>query len=254
MNESTHKRRRAALNGSAPNRTEVTSKVMNTTELISSLRSGPVSGEDLNHAKNGCDSDRIKTPWTIVDSLPGFFYFRKALTPEHQESLVERIDANNGRWDLDFSRWRQWYGYRYGYKNDVLFRDGDGTLPPWILELTQFAYDRKWMSTLAQQVTIQKYIAGSFIGPHVDSSRCFPGEIVTVSLVSTCDFRLMDAGNRTKLTRQLEPGDIVVLKDYARDTCKHEILKCKPGRVAASAHWRRLSITLRNINPLRVQP
>ena len=81
--------------------------------------------------------------------------------------------------------------------------------------------------------------------------RCFGPEIVTISLVSSCEFRLTHARGRLRLSRRLEPGDITVLKGDARTVWRHEILQHSLGSYDGSA-WRRLSVTFRVINPERV--
>lgn len=110
------------------------------------------------------------------------------------------------------------------------------------------------MSSFAKQVTVQKYIVGSRIGPHVDSRKCFPGEIVIFSVRGSATMLLTDIWAPRKCKIVLRPGDVVVLRGDARDLWKHEILRCKPADGEDPAFWYRYSITLRNVNPDRVVP
>lgn len=237
-------------NASFRNRTEMESKRVSVTNLplMKSSDYVPVN-------PNNVRSQRTKTPWNEVaeNSVLGLDILRGAIEPAYRDTLVKMIN-DNVRWEQDSSRWRQCYGYKYDYTHDVLFREGDASLSPWVLELAKFAHDRKWTDKVAEQITVQKYGCGSSISSHVDSRKCFPGEILTISLVYSATYRMSDARNRVRFTTVLEPGDVVVLRDDARNLWKHEILKCKPAHNENAASWHRLSITLRNVDPQRVRP
>ena len=143
---------------------------------------------DGDSAPVGADRGKSsKEPWAEVDSVLGFYHY-SLLSPEDQQRLVSWIDEEQ-RWDPDFSRDRQWHAYRYEYDSDTLSRIGDGRLPGWLLDWARFIHERGWMRAVAEQVTVQKYSVGSYLGPHVDSRKCFGSEIVTFSLVSSAEFR-----------------------------------------------------------------
>ena len=198
--------------------------------------------------------------WFLVDEVdieeedvPGLRIYRRAINAADRERYVRSI-SHQASWHPDSSRSRWWLLYQYVYGKDILLRTADESLPPPFVELAQLAYEKNWMSSLAKQATVQKYVVGSFIGPHVDSRKCFPGEIVTICLVSSARMRLTDMWTPRKFETTLQPGDVVVLHGDARDVWKHEILKCKPSENDDAASWYRLSITLRNINQERVRP
>jgi alkylated DNA repair dioxygenase AlkB len=111
------------------------------------------------------------------------------------------------------------------------------------------------MSAVAEQSTAQKFGTHSYLGPHIDSCRCFGPEIVTFSLVSAAQFRLTDQKGRRRLTVTLNPGDVVVLQGEARQSWKHEILRHKRGRQSQGEdpNWRRLSVTFRTVMKERIQ-
>jgi alkylated DNA repair dioxygenase AlkB len=146
---------------------------------------------------------------------------------------------------------RQYYAYRYDYENDTLSKIDNGALPEWLTAWAQLICERGWMSTLAQQVTVQKYSVSSVMGPHRDSLRCFGPEIVTISLLSSCDFRLVDARSCQRLCRRLDAGDVVVLKEQARTIWRHEVLKYNAA-YGNGVDWRRLSVVFRTVNPWRI--
>jgi|SRR5579872_4383500 len=194
-----------------------------------------------------------KGPWSEVDSIPGFSHYQGLLSSEDQLSLLAAIDQH-GRWEFDSSRERQCHGYRYLYDDDMLEMVGDGELPDWLMNWARYIHERQWMSKIAQQVTIQKYMNNSYLGKHIDSRNCFGPELVTFSLVSACYEKLTNGRIRQQLVRALEPGDAVVLTGDARYIWKHEILKRKRmKRQSEAPGWRRLSITFRTIVPGRVR-
>jgi alkylated DNA repair dioxygenase AlkB len=191
-------------------------------------------------------------PWTQVEAVPGFSHLLQVLTYEQQKDLVRSIDDEEAPWETDYTLLRQYYGYRYQSENDTVSQIGDGKLPQWLLHWGQFICAHDWMSTRAQQVTIQKYFAHSLICAHRDSPRCFGPEIVSISLVSSCGFCLTHARDRRRLSRRLEPGDVFVLNGDARFVWRHEIPEqCLVG--GDGVDWRRLSVTFRTINPGRVR-
>lgn len=200
-----------------------------------------------------CSRIESKNPRAHVDSIPGFSHYRGVLSPGDQLNLVAAIDQH-GHWESDSSRERQCHGYRYSYSEDMLDTIGDCELPGWLTNWARFIHERGWMSAVAQQVTVQKYGKDSYLGPHIDSQKCFGPELVTLSLLSACVERLTNERTRQRLIRVLEPGDAVVLIGEAREIWKHEIVKHRKikGQAAATG-WRRLSITFRTIVPERVR-
>jgi alkylated DNA repair dioxygenase AlkB len=255
--KSEHESRQLHENASRKGWARNTSGAASTLNSSSSSAIGDAPDRDASgprSRKNGGRTKRTRMSWSEVpeDFVPGLSIFRWSIDKSLQEALVQWINAE-GRWAADHSRWRQWHALQYLYKKDVLSPEGDGSLPAWLLDLARFVCDRGRMSAVARQVTVQKYGVGSFIGPHVDSRRCFPAEIVTVSLVSAATFRMTDKRNGRRFTTVLQPGDVVVLRGDARNVWKHEILKCKPPDNEDPASWYRLSITFRNTNPERVR-
>src|SRR5262249_6575721 len=145
---------------------------------------------------------------------------------------------------------------RYLYRKDMLEGIGDHPgLPDWLGEWAQFICGRQWMSTLAQQATVQRYGPDSLLGPHIDSPKCFGPSFVTFSLVSPAQFRLTNQKARQRLSITVEPGDVAVLQREARSIWKHEVLKHKAGRRPREedATWSRLSVTFRTIAMDRIQ-
>lgn len=191
-------------------------------------------------------------PWIEADLVSGFSHLQRMLAPERQHELVSAIDAEEGRWEKDDTRMRQYYGYRYHYENDTLSKIGDAALPQWLLRWVRFVRAQGWMSALAEQVTVQKYATQSSMGAHRDSVRCFGPDIVTISLVSSCDLCLTHARDRRKLSRRLEPGDVFLLTGEARFVWRHEILP-NSRDVAEGLDWRRLSVTFRTVNRGRIR-
>jgi hypothetical protein len=57
--------------------------------------------------------------WTAAETVPGFSYHEDILSHGDEQDLVARITAE-GRWEQDFERRAQRYGYRYEYITKTL--------------------------------------------------------------------------------------------------------------------------------------
>jgi alkylated DNA repair dioxygenase AlkB len=192
------------------------------------------------------------TPPSPADPIPGFLVRRDVLTGVYASQLIRHIQENDFRWELDYSRRAQRYGYRYHYNTRRV--SPLGPLPDWLQPLAQLVRANGWMGSLPDQATVQEYEPGAGIGDHIDDPLTFGKEIVTFSLLSPCAYRLVlpELG----ITRELivEPGSAVVLTGEARSIWKHGIPARKSDEVTGIRipRSRRLSITFRTVNPDRI--
>ena len=191
---------------------------------------------------------KSRAAWTPVASVPGFACPEEKLNVDDEKNLVRCIEAE-GRWVQDYTRKAQRHAYDYVHRAHALKRIGE--LPSWLLVWARFIYEQGWMIQVADQATVHEYVPGVGIGDHIDDRWCFPGDIVTISLLSTCRYRLIHTATRRIYTPIVPPRAVVVLQGEARSDWKHGIPRfgpdCLPGEPS-----RRLSITFRTINPTRV--
>ncbi|MFZ1006400.1 MAG: alpha-ketoglutarate-dependent dioxygenase AlkB [Candidatus Sulfotelmatobacter sp.] len=183
--------------------------------------------------------------------IPGFAHHENSITFAEEADLLSHISANSARWEKDYSRRAQRYGGRYIYgegKVELL-----GPLPRWLVAWAERLCDAGWMHTLADQVTVQEYAPGAGISPHIDEA-CFGPEIVTLSLLSSCVYQLLDPRTKVKFERLILPRSGVILSGEARKIWKHGIPARKSDDIAGRRLLRRLrfSITFRTINPAGV--
>jgi alkylated DNA repair dioxygenase AlkB len=114
------------------------------------------------------------------------------------------------------------YGWQYDFNLRVLREAGD--IPPFLIALRETAADFAGMQPeRLQQVLVTEYDAGAGIGWHRD--KAVFGEVIGLSLLSACRFRLRrKAGSsweRVSLTA--EPRSAYLLSGPARTEWEHSI-------------------------------
>ncbi len=179
-------------------------------------------------------------------TLPeGFRYQPDILTLEEERGLLERLRA------LPFKAFQfQGYvgkrrvvsfGWQYDFNERVLRKADD--MPPFLLSLRETAADFAGMSpSQLQQVLVTEYDAGAGIGWHRD--KAVFGEVIGISLLSSCRFRLRrragTAWERASLTA--EPRSAYLLRGPSRTEWEHSI---------PEVDTLRYSITFRNFRDSR---
>jgi alkylated DNA repair dioxygenase AlkB len=183
--------------------------------------------------------------WIDVDTVNGFECHHEVLSSGEERDAVGFID-NEGRWEQDYERRAQRYGFRYNYGTKTL--TNAEPIPSWLEAWAVRFCECGWMPEAATQVTVQEYEAGTGIGEHIDDKLCFGSHILTISLLSPCTYRLRHRPRLHQKTEILAPRCAVVLSGEARSNWKHSILTTREHQIRA----RRLSITFRTVNPKRV--
>jgi alkylated DNA repair dioxygenase AlkB len=105
------------------------------------------------------------------------------------------------------------------------------------------------MRAPADQVTVQEYQPGTGIGDHCDERQCFGPDIVTISLLAPCTYRLTHRQQQQVHVHIVQPRSVVVLQGDSRLIWKHGIPTTKTDAIRD----RRPSLTFRTINPRRVR-
>jgi alkylated DNA repair dioxygenase AlkB len=191
--------------------------------------------------------------WTIDlfrdDALPhGFRYQTEFLSPEEENSLLQHIKSQPFR-EFEFhgftgKRRIVSFGWRYDFNGGGLTKIED--MPEFLLGVRARAerFADIAPGTL-QQVLITEYFAGAAIGWHKD--RSVFGDVVGISLLSACTFRLRLKAGRGWERRNLiaEPRSIYLLRGPARSEWEHSI---------PAVESLRYSITFRNVLGQDAQP
>jgi alkylated DNA repair dioxygenase AlkB len=114
------------------------------------------------------------------------------------------------------------FGWRYDFNHSRL--DATDDIPAFLLELRVLAGDfARIAPAKLQQVLITEYDVGAGIGWHKDKSVF--GEVVGISLLSPCVFRLRRrAGAKwERVSLTAEPGSAYLLSGAARTEWEHSI-------------------------------
>ena len=179
-------------------------------------------------------------------ALPdGFRYAAGLITPAAEATLVEQVRALPLR-DFEFhgytgKRRVVSFGWRYDFNESELQKSDD--MPSFLLALREQAAAFAGMEPARlQHVLVTEYGAGAGIGWHRD--KAVFGEIVGISLLAPCTFRLRRKSGVSweRVSITAEPRSAYLLSGLARTEWEHSI-----PPVAAL----RYSITFRNLRERR---
>ena len=160
-------------------------------------------------------------------ALPeGFVYRDEVISADQERALVERIRALPFR-EFEFhgyvgKRRVVSFGWRYDFEARVLHKADD--MPPFLVALREVAAGVAGLAPEAlQHVLVTEYGPGAAIGWHRD--KAVFGEIVGISLLSACTFRLrraVDAGWE-RISLIAEPRSAYLLSGASRSEWEHSI-------------------------------
>jgi alkylated DNA repair dioxygenase AlkB len=171
----------------------------------------------------------------------GFRYQNDLITRAAEQELVEHVKKLPFR-AFEFhgftgNRRIVSFGWRYDFNGGGLTKTED--MPDFLLRIRDKAADFAHIqSGELQQVLVTEYDGGAAIGWHKD--RSVFGDVVGVSLLSPCTFRLRRKAGAKWQRRNLtvEPRSVYVLRGPSRSEWEHSI---------PAVHQLRYSLTFRNI-------
>jgi len=175
-------------------------------------------------------------------SLPeGFSYFGQAISAENESLLLAQL-ANLPFKEFQFrgfegKRRVVSFGWRYDFNDHKVLQAEP--IPPFLLEIYRSVQAASgFVLRELQQVLVSEYAPGAPIGWHKD--RPVFGEIMGLSLASSCSFRLRKrfGGKWQRVTVRLEPRSAYFLEGAVRWEWEHSIPPVKTLRY---------SITFRNL-------
>jgi alkylated DNA repair dioxygenase AlkB len=171
----------------------------------------------------------------------GFRYQPDVVPPDQENALLERLRGLPFK-EFEFQgfvgkRRTVSYGWHYDFNDRVLRKADD--IPPFLLSLRDRAAEFAGMDPKRlQQVLVIEYGPGASIGWHRDKPVF--GEVIGISLLSSCRFRLRrKAGSgweRVSLTA--EPRSAYLLSGPSRSEWEHSI---------PAVESLRYSVTFRNL-------
>ena len=172
----------------------------------------------------------------------GFRYSADVIDVGTEASVLEQVRALPFR-DFEFQGYTAKrriisFGWQYHFEARRLRKADD--MPPFLLDLREHAARFAGMTpSQLQHVLVMEYGPGAAIGWHRDKSVF--GQIVGISLLSPCTFRLRRAsaaGGWERVSLTAEPRSAYLLSGAARDEWEHSI----PG-----VEQLRYSVTFRNL-------
>jgi alkylated DNA repair dioxygenase AlkB len=142
------------------------------------------------------------------------------LSPAEEQALLAHIEADlpavHKRRHARIRNFIRRWGSSVPYPNDVV----SATIPPHLATLCERLVEQKLVAQLPDSVTLNQYLKGQIIGPHID--RPDGGAVITVlslatpaTMVFTYDARIFSV--------ELPPRSLVQLRDEIRYNWKHEI-------------------------------
>jgi alkylated DNA repair dioxygenase AlkB len=156
----------------------------------------------------------------------GFRYQPDILTPDQESELLKEVR----KLPLVEFQFQGYVGKRrvvsYGWQYDFnhrLLRQADD-IPPFLLTLRRTAAEFAGMpSERLQQVLVTEYDAGAGIGWHRD--KAVFGEVIGISLLSSCRFRLRrkNGSSWERVSLTVEPRSAYLLRGPARTEWEHSI-------------------------------
>lgn len=115
------------------------------------------------------------------------------------------------------------YGSNIPYKNQIV----STTIPDYLDKLCQKIVDEEYLPVKPNSVSINEYLIGNSIAPHIDSKES--GEIITIiSLLSDAD--MMFSLNDIHYIVHIPARSLMQLKNEIRYNWKHSILPVQAKR------------------------
>jgi alkylated DNA repair dioxygenase AlkB len=156
----------------------------------------------------------------------GFRYHANVVSPEREMSVLEQIRQLPFK-EFEFQgyvgkRRVVSYGWRYDFNERTLQQADD--IPGFLLSLRTVAAEFAGMAPeRLQQVLVTEYDAGASIGWHRDKAMF--GEVVGISLLSACRFRLRRKVGATweRVSLVAEPRSAYLLSGPSRTEWEHSI-------------------------------
>ena len=180
-----------------------------------------------------CKKDLCKCSYEIqTDDVAGLEYIEDLLDPELQDKLFSYFSSPDRKWtngpdNSSEGRQVQQYGYNYNYESRSVDHEPIEAIPNILVNLNKVLIEQKILSVMHNQVIINKYKPGQGITAHKDHIKHFGNEIASVSLGSGVSMEFVNKEINHRVSRYLNPGSIVVLRDDARYKYTHSILSRK---------------------------
>ena len=166
-----------------------------------------------------------------IPGICGLYYFHRFLNEHAQRALIECIDAEP--WRTDLERHVQHYGWQYDYRTRTVTPEMDlGPLPNWVADVASRLYsETKLFDRVPDQAIVNEYRPGQGIALHADR-QCFGDTVATLSLNDDWEMRLRPVRGTAKEDRRimLARGSALILTGDSRSRWMHGIRQAQDGK------------------------
>jgi len=189
--------------------------------------------------------------------VPGLTLIEDFVTEEEEREMLKCVDSDE-RWQRLAKRRVLHYGYAFDYGTRDA-RDETSPMPAFVARLLRRASEcgapGASESATCDQLTVNEYVCGVGIAPHVDTHSAFGPTILSVSLAgrAVMEFRLHEGGEKEPRERRaisMPPRSLLVLHGEARYRWLHYIPHRKRDAIVGedeceTREERRVSFTFR---------
>ena len=180
--------------------------------------------------------------------IQGLCLFKDFITVEEEKVLLSELEVH-GEWKHLARRRVKHFGFEFDYTIRGVHPDQEIlAFPPCVTSLTERISKLDQVTNEAfDQLTVNEYLAGVGLSPHVDTHSAFAGDILSLSLGSTAimEFRRGEDHRKIFLPRRA----LIAMTGESRLAWQHYIPHRKTDRVGAEVIKRgtRTSITFRTV-------
>ncbi|KAL6779512.1 hypothetical protein ACKKBG_A12590 [Auxenochlorella protothecoides x Auxenochlorella symbiontica] len=181
--------------------------------------------------------------------IPGLDLILEFVSTQEEVELLALVDAQP--WEYLAKRRVQHHGMRFEYATrHVEVGAAQSPLPPALHDFVALRLAPRIPGSQAlDQVTVNEYVAGVGLSPHVDTHSAFGDTLLSLSLAGPCVMVFRKEG-RADVALALPPRSLLVLQGEARHAWQHYIPHRKSdmvgGEVVLRAE-RRVSFTFRQV-------
>lgn len=205
-----------------------------------------------------------KAPSSICPSAqlpPGLVLVENFITDETEQMLLQRFNFDDQSSDITGSKLKHravkhfGYEFKYGINNVDPIEPLEEGIPDEFKEILHRALDEKLVAYFPDQLTVNRYLPGQGIPPHVDTPSAFEDGLMSLSCGSKVimDFRDPDG---THLSVLVPPRSLLVMNGDSRYIWSHgitprksDIVPKQGGGLTLVTRTTRVSFTFRKLTP-----
>ena len=193
----------------------------------------------------------------IENQIDGLYLLEDFLTEKEEEELMLEIDACNN-WETRLKRRVMHFGQRFDYftrkidETNLFESSSSSSFPSFLLRIVEKMQNNNHikLETIPNQCTINEYLIGQGIAPHVDTHSPFHNQIISISLGSGTTMVLKNVLNEQLVYHLYIPArSLLLLSNEARFGYSHGIPSRKSDYIQQQTVIRskRVSLTFRTV-------